>query len=100
MRTVLLALLFTAPAHAHEAGHEPVITTGSELLEWCRRETEAAEVGAGRQPVNWRARHYEKGNVLVVEGRWRVDGKDVEIECRLPRGARAEHVEITVGARS
>lgn len=91
MRTAFLPLLLLAAssALAHEDRDDVVLATGSELRDWCQRESEAHLIGQGKTPVNWTARHYEKANTLIVEGRWRVDGEDVAVECRVARGARA-----------
>lgn len=62
---------------------------GSELLSWCRSEAEAHFAGKGVATWQWSGRHYEKGNVLVVEGSIRAGDKDVAVNCRVAKGARS-----------
>ena len=78
-------LLMLVLAHADEV----VLNTSTDLRDWCQRETEAQLIGQQLTPSNWTARHYEKGNTLVVEGHWRIDGESVDVECRVARGAQA-----------
>ena len=87
--TVLLLLPCTT-AVAYDAQQTP-IHNSSDLLEWCRVESEADFVAQGKTPYNWTARHFERGNTLRVEGHWRVDGKRQRIDCRVARGAQREH---------
>ena len=95
LRTMLFLLaLLASPAFAHHDSEHPVLATSSDLREWCQRESEARLVGDKKTPANWTARHYEKGNTLIVEGRWRVDGEDVRVECRAGRGAREEFASV------
>jgi hypothetical protein len=81
---------------AHEV--DVPITTGSELLEWCRTESERQFVAAGKPAYNWTARHQERGNLLQVEGRWRVEGVRHAVVCRVARGALPEHATVSVTA--
>lgn len=93
---VLLAALGAGTIHAHESDELPVLS-GSELLDWCRQESEARFVGEGRRATNWTARHLERGNELQVVGHWRVDGERHRVDCRIARGAqrRYAHLEIS-----
>ena len=84
----LLVLSLGMPASAHD--EDRLLNLGSDLLHWCRAESEALLVGAGHRPSNWTGRHADKGNTLTASGKWRVDGADVAVDCRVPRGARAE----------
>lgn len=96
----LSLLLAALPASAVEEDPEDrVLATGSELREWCQRESEAHLVGQGKTPVNWTARHYEKANTLIVEGHWRVDGEALDVECRAARGARARFASMKLMPR-
>lgn len=90
---LLLALSQTADPD------DVLLATGTDLRDWCQRESEAHLVGQGKTPMNWTARHYEKGNTLIVEGHWRIDGETVDIECRVARGARAEFASMALMPR-
>jgi hypothetical protein len=97
MRTLpllLAALAVSATVAAHD--DEIPINTGTELVEWCRAESEAQFVAQSRTAYNWVARHVERGNMLVVEAEWRVDGQRMAVECRIAKGARREYATVTV----
>lgn len=84
---------FAVVAHDHDA---LPIHTGSELVEWCKAESEAEFVAQSKTAYNWVARHVERGNVLVVEGEWRVDGDRMAVECRIAKGARREFASVRI----
>ena len=84
---------------AFAAGDDVILATGTDLRTWCEQESQAHLVGQGKTPMNWTARHYEKGNTLIVEGHWRIDGETVDIECRVARGARAEFASMALMPR-
>lgn len=97
MRALLPALLFL-PATllmAHDLQQTPIYHSG-DLLDWCRIESEADFIAQGKTPYNWTARHFERGNTLLVEGHWRVNGKRHQVECRVARGAQREHATLSV----
>lgn len=72
------------------------LKTGAELLDWCKTESEADFIANGKTPYNWTARHLERGNTLVVEATWRVDGTRHAVECRVARGAQREHATLRI----
>jgi hypothetical protein len=74
------------------------LNTGVELLEWCKTESEAELIASGKAAYNWTARHLERGNTLVVEGSWRVDGVRHAVVCRVARGALPQHATVSVTA--
>ncbi|ENO84008.1 hypothetical protein [Thauera linaloolentis] len=69
---------------------------GGELLSWCQSEAQAYFVGKGIPTYQWSARHYERGNVLFVEGSIRANGSDVPVTCRVAKGARERHAIVEV----
>lgn len=96
---VLFALLALSGSVAGVDRHDPdrhPIRFGSELLEWCRMESQARFIGENRQAFNWTARHFERGNELRVEGQWRVDGDRYVVECRVARGAWQEYATLAI----
>ena len=96
---ILAALLFAAPVLAHEDDpRDRVLATATDLRDWCQRESEARLVGDAQTPSNWTARHYEKGNTLMVNGKWRVEGAEVSVQCRAGRGARAQFATVEITA--
>ena len=99
MRLALSCLLVLAPlpAAAHDDS-ERVLATASDLRAWCEAESQARLVARALRPANWTARHHEKGNTLIVEGKWRVDGQDVAVTCRAARGAREAFASIEMDA--
>jgi hypothetical protein len=101
MRPSLIALLLLLPLTAAAEDQAPFeiplpLASGTDLLAWCRSESEAVLVGRGHSPRNWTARHIEQGNALRVEGAWRVDGRRHEVECRAPHGARPGHATLHI----
>jgi prepilin-type processing-associated H-X9-DG protein len=102
MRYLILALipLFScAPALAHEDADDIALLTSTDLRDWCQRESEARLIAESKTPSNWTARHYEKGNTLMVDGRWRADGVEIEVSCRVGRGARARFATVALAPR-
>ena len=95
---ILMSLLPVAsqaagdPAHEHD--HDPVIQRASELVPWCRSEAEAHYVGRGETTYQWTSSYHDRGNVLHVEGKLRVEGADVTVQCRIARGARRHYASI------
>jgi hypothetical protein len=107
MKPFALALLAAAlPAAAHDtsASHddlthqERTISAASQLAPWCRAEAEAIVIARGGTPYQWTASYHDRGKLLHVEGRLRVDGEDVSVQCRIARGARESHATIEFGA--
>ncbi len=91
--SILLLFATTATFADHR---DELINTATELRDWCKTESESALAGKGLSPANWTASYYDKGDVLVVNGSWRVDAAFVKVECRSARGARAEHASMTI----
>jgi hypothetical protein len=96
----LLALSLASPLMAHDEttvhDHELVITRASQLVPWCRAEAEAYFVGQGASVYQWTASYRDSGNTLHVDGKLRVDGKDVTVGCRIARGARERYATIEI----
>ena len=90
---IALAAPLATLAHDHD---ELPINTGSELVDWCKSESEAQFVAQSKTAYNWVARHVERGNTLVVEGEWRVDGNRMSVECRIAKGARREFASVSI----
>ena len=101
----LLALLLAAalPAApplpvAEDTHHDRVIVSASGLVPWCRTEAEARVVARGGTPYQWTASYRDRGKVLEVDGKLRVDGADVAVRCRVARGARERYATLEFGA--
>lgn len=90
----LIACL-AAPAAAQDRT-EIVFNQASELVPWCKAEAEAHYIGQGITPFQWTARYHDRSNVLYVEGRLRVHGDDVTVNCRVARGARERHAIMEI----
>jgi hypothetical protein len=72
--------------------------TASQLAPWCREEAEAHVIATGKTPYQWTASHHDRGDVLIVEGKLRVEGgNDVAVTCRIARGARERYASIVFG---
>jgi hypothetical protein len=89
-----LALSPSAVAQQHE--HEIEFHQAGELLPWCESEARAHFVGKGVTTYQWTSRYYDKGNMLVVEGKIRANGNDVPVVCRVARGARERYAAIEI----
>lgn len=105
MRFILAAslVLATAPICAQDTGrdhdrhHEEIIfSQASELLPWCRAEAEARYAGRGIMPYQWTGRYHDAFNVLYVEGKLRVHGDDVAVNCRVARNALERYAVIEI----
>ena len=89
-----VALLALAPAPA--LPEEQVFRSASDLRPWCEDQARAAYVGRGMTTYQWTASHFDRGNVLHVEGKLRADGQDVSVRCRVARGARERYASIEI----
>lgn len=74
--------------------HERVIHRASDLVPWCREEAEAIVIGRGGTPYQWTASWHDRGDVIHVDGKLRVDGKDIGVSCRIARGARERYASL------
>ena len=83
----LISHPFSSEAHDQDIP----VNSASELLEWCKAETEDHYVTTGATPYNWSASAREQGNTLLVNGRWRVELDDVPVECRIAKGAKRKN---------
>ena len=96
MGIVLLSLV-AAPAWGHGPDHhDHEIHQASDLVPWCRQEAEARYIGRGETTHQWSAKYSDRGNTLSVEGRLRVEGRDVKVRCRIARGAREQYATIEI----
>jgi hypothetical protein len=94
---ILIALsLVVSTAAAHDTGHERVLYQASELVPWCKSETEARYVALGFTPYQWASSYHDASNVLYVDGRLRVHDADVVVRCRIARGAREQYAIIEI----
>ncbi|UWX03999.1 hypothetical protein H1235_17425 [Pseudoxanthomonas sp. NC8] len=93
--TTALLLLASLPVAAHDED-EREIHRASELVPWCREEAEARYAARGEGTYQWSASYSDRGNTLSVEGRLRVEGRDVKVQCRIARGARERHASIEI----
>ncbi len=86
-------------AHADDTGWmrwERVIVDASDLLVLCREEAEAHYVGLGEPVYQWTGSYHDYANMLYADGKLRVDGRDVEVHCRIPRNAREHYLTMEV----
>lgn len=91
-----IALLAILPAAALAGPHEQVIHDGPELEAWCHAEAQAHAASMGLPAYQWVASHRRRGNQLSVEGRLRMGGRDVEVQCRVAAGARERHAVVEI----
>ncbi len=76
--------------------YEPIITTAGDLVPWCRQAAEARYVAAGVRTYQWASSHSDRGSLLSVEGRLRVERRDVKVSCRIARGAPAGTATVEI----
>lgn len=98
MRLALTAIILAASSQlsAQTVYQELEFHNASELRSWCEDEARAHFVGKGVTTYQWSARHYEKGNVLHVEGKIRANGEDVPVSCRVAKGARERYAVVEI----
>jgi hypothetical protein len=53
-------------------------------------------MGKGTTPFNWTASHWDQAGTLFVKGSWRVNDKEVIVECRAGQGARRSYAVMTM----
>jgi hypothetical protein len=105
MRAILYAttlLFFTLPASAQDEAprhpHHPekAYDFESELSIWCEQEARSRYIAKNITPYQWSSRYYNRDNVLYVEGKLRVHNEDVDVRCRVARGAREQYAVIDI----
>ena len=96
MSAVLAVLLTVITLPPSATRDDIVLFEAGELVDYCRSEAEAYYVGKGRITYQWAASHKSRGNVLYVSGRLRVEHDDIQVACRLPRGARLTYMTLEV----
>jgi hypothetical protein len=83
--------------HHHDPHHgHAVIDRASQLVPWCRAEAERRFVAKGLTPYQWSSSYHDRGKMLNVTGRLRVEGRDVEVRCSVVRGAREYDASIQI----
>ena len=102
MRLVLAtALLALPPLAAGQALRQEIeFTQASQLMPWCESEARAHFAGSGVTTYQWTSRYFDRGNLLMVEGRIRADGKDFPVTCSVARGGRERYAVMRVGDAS
>ena len=96
IHALLMIIAFPANSHDRDHGDDLVIYSASQLRPWCESEAKARYIAKGITPYQWTASHHDRSNVLYVNGRLRVHGDDVEVRCRIARGAREEYATIEI----
>jgi len=96
MSTLLVMLLTVIALPPSATRDDIVLFEASDLVGYCRSEAEAYYVGKGHEIYQWAASHKSRGNVLYVDGRLRVDHDDIQVACRLPKGARLTYMTLEV----
>ena len=91
---VALLLVLAPPTIAHD--HHRVIYQASELVPWCRDEAQARYIARNITPYNWTASYHDSANVLYVDGKLRVQERDVDVHCRIASGARLEYGVVEI----
>jgi hypothetical protein len=90
---IILTLTFSS-VFAHD--EDVPINTTSELKTWCKTETENYFIAKEKTPHNWTASYHTKGNTLIVEGKWRVEGERKEVKCWIAKGAERKYAEFEI----
>lgn len=81
----VLGLALSLPAIAHN--EDMPVTRGSELATWCKDTSYQHFLLSSDKIFNWRSTTLRKGNTFHIEGKWKVDGNDVAVECAIRAGA-------------
>lgn len=98
--SLLLATLLASTAVTPVIAREDIVVfEAGGLVAPCREEAEAHFAGQGLPTYQWTASHKSRGNLLLVDGTLRVDGEDMEVACRLSRGARLRYMTLEISAR-
>lgn len=93
---LLFALLLAGSGQSYEPAYEQIFNRASELAPWCRDEAEARYVAKNLTTYQWTASHHDRSGVLYVEGTLRVEGRTVEVRCRIAQGARERYATIEI----
>ena len=94
-----LAILVSSPslvAQQHPY-HELKFFQASELLPWCQSEARTSFAARNIPTYQWTGRYFERGNLLMVEGKIRASGHDIPVTCTAAKGARERDVVVEIG---
>ncbi|MCB1791337.1 MAG: hypothetical protein KDJ27_13750 [Gammaproteobacteria bacterium] len=93
IRILLLAAL-VQPAYAYDED-EP-LSTAADMSQWCKEMTYGELSTRSDRVFNWTLSIVTRGNAYVVDGKWRVDGQDVRVECRSRIGAARKYATYRI----
>jgi len=99
MRTFTVIFLFfaTLAAYAHESDDsDHFIRNVNELSQWCKSEAQYRYMLQNIPTYNWSAKTFNKGNMIQVKGRLKVNYEYVTIDCRAVVGSRREDAIIEI----
>ncbi|MBK9132418.1 MAG: hypothetical protein IPM20_12380 [Gammaproteobacteria bacterium] len=91
----LMIILLSGNVLAYDDDEVP-IDNSTQLREWCKSESEAYFIAQDIEPRNWSASYWDEGNILNVKGSWRVGDKNVEVQCRIRRGAQTKYAMLQI----
>ena len=91
---IIISLASAFPAIAHDRPR--TIDLSEDLVEWCKSEAESRYVGKNIAFSNWSANFYDRDGVIYVEGSLRAHGSNVNVKCRIAKGAREEYAVIEI----
>lgn len=94
--SLIFAALLQVATPTYVDPQDRIIRSANELAPWCKSEAEARLVAEGKTTYQWTSSQIVRGNVLHVEGKLRVQGGDVQVNCRIAKGARLRYAFIEV----
>ena len=94
--SLMAAVLLQVAAPVYVDPDDRIIQTANELAPWCQAEAEARMVAEGKTTYQWTSSRIVRGNVLHVEGRLRVQGGDVQVHCRIVKGAQLRYASLEI----
>jgi len=89
----VLILLYLSGCYAQT---EFNINTPQELNESCKKKSIEYFSEKNKKPKGWSSVWRVEGNVMDVKGRWKVDGVDYVVMCRVKQGSKESMALISI----
>ncbi|MCL6417356.1 hypothetical protein MIB92_16980 [Aestuariirhabdus sp. Z084] len=73
-----------------------VISSQSDLVRWCKSESEQFFLAQVTRPYNWTASRWQEGNILKVKGDWLVGSRHQTVYCSVLAGSIDDHAVLSI----
>jgi len=93
---IILSVLILFYVSACYAQGEYKINTPEDLNESCKKKSIEYFAEKNKKPQDWSSMWKVEGNVMDVKGRWKVDGVEYVVMCRIKQGLNESMALISI----